>query len=276
MMETLNIRDIVLQAGRPKVAVPLVSQLPQEIVAECEHAAMLPCDLIEWRADSYLSGIEDLGELLKEKEIYLDLIRILDDLEYIAGEKPLIFTLRSVEQGGLLDLSTAQKAGIYQLVAQSGLAGLIDVELPVGAQTADDVCDEGGVSLRTQIEAIHETGGKVICSYHEFQRMLSPEEVLAKIHIMQDAGADVFKIAAMADSKEDAESLLKTTAFLHQNGIGPLVTMAMGEWGKTTRVAGGRYGSCITFAAGQEASAPGQVDAFTMLKWLNDYYGEQR
>ena len=92
---------------------------------------------------------------------------------------------------------------------------------------------------------------------------------------MQDAGADVFKIAAMAVTKEDAESLLKTTAFLHQHGIGPLVMMAMGEWGKTTRVAAGRYGSCITFAAGPEASAPGQVDVFTMLKWLNDYYGEE-
>lgn len=274
-METLNIKNIVLQAGRPKVAVPLVSQLPQEIIAECEHAAMLPCDLIEWRADSYLSGLTDLEEVLQTKEFYLDFLKILDDLEYIAGDKPLIFTLRSVEQGGMLQLSQAQKAEIYQLVAQSGLAGLIDVELPVAAQSAEDICEEGGLSLREQIDEIHAFGGKVICSYHEFDRMLSPEEILEKIQIMQAAGADVFKIAAMAVTKEDAENLLKTTAFLHQNGIGPLVMMAMGEWGKTTRVAAGRYGSCITFAAGQEASAPGQVDAFTMLKWLNDYYGEE-
>lgn len=274
-METLNIKNIVLQAGRPKVAVPLVSQLPQEIIAECEHAAMLPCDLIEWRADSYLSGLTDLEEVLQTKEFYLDFLKILDDLEYIAGDKPLIFTLRSVEQGGMLQLSQAQKAEIYQLVAQSGLAGLIDVELPVAAQSAEDICEESGLSLREQIDVIHAFGGKVICSYHEFDRMLSPEEILEKIQIMQAAGADVFKIAAMAVTKEDAENLLKTTAFLHQNGIGPLVMMAMGEWGKTTRVAAGRYGSCITFAAGQEASAPGQVDAFTMLKWLNDYYGEE-
>lgn len=274
-METLNIKNIVLQAGRPKVAVPLVSQLPQEIIAECEHAAMLPCDLIEWRADSYLSGLTDLEEMLQTKEFYLDFLKILDDLEYIAGDKPLIFTLRSVEQGGMLQLSQAQKAEIYQLVAQSGLAGLIDVELPVAAQSAEDICEESGLSLREQIDEIHAFGGKVICSYHEFDRMLSPEEILEKIQIMQAAGADVFKIAAMAVTKEDAENLLKTTAFLHQNGIGPLVMMAMGEWGKTTRVAAGRYGSCITFAAGQEASAPGQVDAFTMLKWLNDYYGEE-
>lgn len=274
-METLNIKNIVLQAGRPKVAVPLMSQLPQEIIAECEHAAMLPCDLIEWRADSYLAGIEDLEEVLQTKEFYLDFLKILDDLEYIAADKPLIFTLRSVEQGGMLDLPQAQKAEIYRLVAQSSLAGLIDVELPVAAQSAEDVCEEGGLSLREQIDEIHAFGGKVICSYHEFERMLTPEEILEKIQIMQAAGADVFKIAAMAVTKEDAENLLKTTAFLHQNGIGPLVTMAMGEWGKTTRVAAGRYGSCITFAAGQEASAPGQVDAFTMLKWLNDYYGEE-
>ena len=274
-METLNIKNIVLQAGRPKVAVPLVSQLPQEIIAECEHAAMLPCDLIEWRADSYLSGLTDLEEVLQTKEFYLDFLKILDDLEYIAGDKPLIFTLRSVEQGGMLQLSQAQKAEIYQLVAQSGLAGLIDVELPVAAQSAEDICEESGLSLREQIDEIHAFGGKVICSYHEFDRMLSPEEILEKIQIMQASGADVFKIAAMAVTKEDAENLLKTTAFLHQNGIGPLVMMAMGEWGKTTRVAAGRYGSCITFAAGQEASAPGQVDAFTMLKWLNDYYGEE-
>ena len=274
-METLNIKNIVLQAGRPKVAVPLVSQLPQEIIAECEHAAMLPCDLIEWRADSYLSGLTDLEEVLQTKEFYLDFLKILDDLEYIAGDKPLIFTLRSVEQGGMLQLSQAQKAEIYQLVAQSGLAGLIDVELPVAAQSAEDICEESGLSLREHIDEIHAFGGKVICSYHEFDRMLSPEEILEKIQIMQAAGADVFKIAAMAVTKEDAENLLKTTAFLHQNGIGPLVMMAMGEWGKTTRVAAGRYGSCITFAAGQEASAPGQVDAFTMLKWLNDYYGEE-
>ena len=274
-METLNIKNIVLQAGRPKVAVPLVSQLPQEIIAECEHAAMLPCDLIEWRADSYLSGLTDLEEVLQTKEFYLDFLKILDDLEYIAGDKPLIFTLRSVEQGGMLQLSQAKKAEIYQLVAQSGLAGLIDVELPVAAQSAEDICEESGLSLREQIDEIHAFGGKVICSYHEFDRMLSPEEILEKIQIMQAAGADVFKIAAMAVTKEDAENLLKTTAFLHQNGIGPLVMMAMGEWGKTTRVAAGRFGSCITFAAGQEASAPGQVDAFTMLKWLNDYYGEE-
>jgi len=84
-MEILKIKNTVLQAGRPKVAVPLMSQQPQEIIAECERAALLPCDLIEWRADSYLSGIADLEEVLQEKDFYLDFLKILDDLEYIAA-----------------------------------------------------------------------------------------------------------------------------------------------------------------------------------------------
>ena len=79
-MEILKIKNTVLQAGRPKVAVSLMSQQPQEIIAECERAELLPCDLIEWRADSYLSGIADMEEVLQEKDFYLDFLKILDDL----------------------------------------------------------------------------------------------------------------------------------------------------------------------------------------------------
>ena len=80
-MEILKIKNTVLQAGRPKVAVPLMSQQPQEIIAECERAALLPCDLIEWRADSYLSGIADLEEVLQEKDFYLG----MDDFMRMVG-----------------------------------------------------------------------------------------------------------------------------------------------------------------------------------------------
>ena len=90
---------------------------------------------------------------------------------------------------------------------------------------------------------------------------------------MNNLGADVCKLAAMANSREDAENLLKATALLTRNGIGPVVTIAMGEWGRSTRVAAGRYGSCMTFAAGSSQSAPGQIDVFTMKKWLDEYYG---
>ena len=41
-MEILKIKKYCIAgAGRPKVAVPLMSQQPQEIIAECERAALL-------------------------------------------------------------------------------------------------------------------------------------------------------------------------------------------------------------------------------------------
>ena len=61
-------------------------------------------------------------------------------------------------------------------------------------------------------------------------------------------------------------------SFLYGHTLEPLIMIAMGEMGKPARVAAGRYGSCVTFASGKEASAPGQVDVYTMKKWLDDYY----
>jgi 3-dehydroquinate dehydratase-1 len=39
----------------------------------------------------------------------------------------------------------------------------------------------------------------------------------------------------------------------------PIITMSMGAEGEITRVAGGLFGSDLTFAVGKEASAPGQI-----------------
>ena len=45
---------------------------------------------------------------------------------------------------------------------------------------------------------------------------------------------------------------------------------SMGELGKVTRVRGGAFGSVMTFASKGKASAPGQIDAETLSKMLNE------
>lgn len=266
-MNGLKVKDIVLQPGRPKVVVPIVGNTPEKIIEECEKAAELPCDIIEWRADYFLAAMENLEEALRTKEAYLDLVKILDDVTYIAGSKPVIFTVRRKGQGGQVEITKEQNDSIWSLVAQSQLVDFIDVELFDENDTVDEF------KLRDQIQQIHEYGGRVILSYHDFKGMLKPDEMVNLVKVMKDLGADICKVAAMAHNQEDAKNLLKATAFLAKKGIGPLVTIAMGQQGVTTRVAAGRYGSCMTFASGAEASAPGQVDVFTMKKWLDDYYG---
>lgn len=268
-MNTLKIGDLVLQPGRPKVAVPIVAGLPAEIVAECEHIKTLPCDLIEWRADYYFSQIQNLQEHLTDKNTYLDMVKILDDINYIADGMPIIFTVRSRRQGGQIQIKREQLSGIYELIAQSGLAGFVDIELYNERKELDEDW------LRREIDEMHRCGTKVILSHHDFDSMPKPAKIVDIVKTMYRLGADVCKVAAMAYTREDAETLLKATAFLNQNNIGPLIMLAMGDEGKSTRVAGGRYGSCITFAVGSGESAPGQVDTYTMKKWLDDYYGEE-
>ena len=74
VMNTLKVKETVLQPGRPKVAVPVMGTSPQEIVEECEHIKTLPCDIIEWRADYYLSALGNLEERLQDKDVYLELL----------------------------------------------------------------------------------------------------------------------------------------------------------------------------------------------------------
>ena len=269
-MDTLKVRDTVFGPGRPRVAVPLTGKFPEEIIDECEAARDLPCDVIEWRADCYIAELGDPQEAFNSKDTYLEMLKILDDMNYIADGKPVIFTVRSREHGGAADLTQEQIDSVTDLVCESKLVDIIDVELP------KEIAAEDMSVLSARVGNVHRAGMKAIMSYHETGRMMSPEEILEKIGLMQECGADIFKIAAMAYSKKDAEDMLKMTAFLHSKGIGPIIMIAMGEWGKGVRVAAGKYGSCMTFAAGKSQSAPGQPDAHTMKKWLDSYYGDEK
>ncbi len=267
VMNALKIRELTLETGRPKVVVPVVSSDPKEIIEECEKIREMPCQMIEWRADTYLSALDDPETVMEEKDFYLDIIKILDDINFIVDGRPVIFTVRSIAEGGCAELDRESIARIQSLVAQSKLADIIDIELFDG----NGALDSG--FLNGIIGEIHGYGCKVMVSHHDFSGMPAPAELVELVEIMAETGADIYKIAAMAYSKEDAENLLKATAYLSRKDIGPVVSIAMGESGRPARVAAGRYGSCMTFAAGKKASAPGQVGVYDMEKMLDDYYG---
>ncbi len=263
----LRVRNMILQPGRPKVAVPIISSRPVDIIEECESLKDLPCDMVEWRADYYLSEIEDADGYLSDMNGYLDMVKILDDLNYIADDKPLIFTIRSKAQGGQVSLTKEQIENLYGIAAQTGLVDFIDIEFMDNGSFLHEVW------MREMIDEAHKHNVKVILSYHDHDKMPSPTELVNLVKEMYKLGADICKVAAMSADKIDTENLLKATAYLTKNNIGPLVMIAMGTAGMAARVAAGKYGSCITFAAGKGSSAPGQADTHTMKKWLDSYYG---
>ena len=75
---------------------------------------------------------------------------------------------------------------------------------------------------------------------------------------MQQAGADLPKLAVMPRSRADVLELLAATAEMTDPET-PVITMSMGALGGVSRLCGEAFGSAMTFANPGTASAPGQV-----------------
>ncbi|MCT6891382.1 MAG: type I 3-dehydroquinate dehydratase, partial [Lactobacillus sp.] len=60
-------------------------------------------------------------------------------------------------------------------------------------------------------------------------------------------------------SATDVLTLLAATTEMKAEIANPLITMAMGDIGKVTRVAGQVFGSSLSFGAVGKTSAPGQL-----------------
>ena len=77
---------------------------------------------------------------------------------------------------------------------------------------------------------------------------------------MQQAGADLPKLAVMPQSRADVLELLAATAEMtDHHPETPVITMSMGPLGAVSRLCGEAFGSAMTFANPGTASAPGQV-----------------
>jgi 3-dehydroquinate dehydratase-1 len=63
----------------------------------------------------------------------------------------------------------------------------------------------------------------------------------------------------MPRDRKDVLTLLMATAEADAKTRVPLISMAMGPLGAATRMVGGVFGSSLSFAVGEGASAPGQL-----------------
>ena len=213
-------------------------------------SAMRP-DIIEWRADFF-------GPLA-DADVVRDLSR---DLKAVIGKTPLLFTRRTVREGGQPIAATeSQVLAAYEAVIASGTVDAIDCEL---SQPENDIA-----RLRT---LSRQHGVAKILSFHDFNGTPENATLLALVERAIALGGDAVKIAVMPQSMADVLRLLDVTRQIHERGAIPVISMAMGEMGRMTRVAGGLFGSAMTFAAGVNASAPGQMDIETLRAAMQSMY----
>ena len=137
---------------------------------------------------------------------------------------------------------------IHQLAAESNVVDFVDLEFFEAKKAAKEIKDLQG-------HGVH-----VIASHHDFAQ--TPERGVMRMLLEQiyESGADIVKLAVMPQNTKDVLHLLSETNAFHENHPNrALITMSMGAKGAISRVAGEFFGSCVTFGAGEQASAPGQL-----------------
>ncbi len=238
MITPIQIRSVVLGEGRPKICVPLMGTNQESLLEEINALAGLHYDIVEWRMD-YHEDIYNLSSMQQTAAALRDAL----------GETPILATFRTKQEGGQQALDIPMYITLLQAIVDTQHIDLIDIELFTGDEIVSKL-----------ITYCKEKNVHVILSNHDFNQTPSKEEIIARLCEMQTLGADICKIAVMPQNPEDVLTLLSATyTMYHHYATRPLITISMGCLGLISRLAGGTFGSVLTFAAASEASAPGQM-----------------
>ena len=222
----------------PAVCAPLVGRTPAKLLSEVAVVAAKQPDILEWRVD-FFEGIGDTRQV----------VEVAARIRQAASGIPLLFTRRSSREGGeAIALSEEQVIGLYRAVCGSGHADMIDYEM--GNEPAQ---------VREVREMARAHSVKLILSFHDFQRTPSLEAIGQRFDEAQRLGADIAKVAVMPHDMEDVLTLLTATLHASKRLDIPVVSMSMGGLGSVTRLCGWAFGSAMTFAVGENSSAPGQM-----------------
>ncbi len=237
MENLLCIKGKIIGKGKPLVCVPVMESSKEEILRETRRLEEAHTEMIEWRVDAF-ENVESPNAIRE----------ILNEMKHIIKESILVYTFRSKNQGGCKALSAADIYDIHQVAAESDVVDFIDVEYFEAKNP------------QKEIARLQEMGVYVIASHHDFEQTPDPEVIRMLLEQIRESGADVVKLAVMPQNMWDVLHLLEETNRFHENHPDhSLITMSMGAKGGISRVAGEFFGSCVTFGAGGQASAPGQL-----------------
>lgn len=237
-MSCVDIRGCRIGEGRPKVILPIVERAEAVILEKAAQFSTLQADCVEWRVDHF-DDARTPGAVA----------RCLAKLRVALRDKLLLVTFRTKTEGGEQALSHPEYLAFLSLILDTDCADLLDIEFFTA-----------GADLSLLVEQAHTAGVPVVCSSHDFAKTPPRAELVERMVQMQQAGADLPKLAVMPQSRIDVLELLAATAEMAEHHPEtPVITMSMGALGAVSRLAGEAFGSAMTFANPGQASAPGQV-----------------
>ena len=191
-------------------------------------------DLIEWRADFL-----DKEEILKVAPAIF---------EKFAGRE-LLFTLRTKNEGGNIDLSDDEYVDVIKQVAHLYQPDYVDFEYFSHKEKFDEMLEFPNLVL----------------SYHNFEE--TPENMMEILSELTSLTPKAVKVSVMTHSEQDVLDLMNyTRGFKTLNPEQEFVTISMGKVGRISRIASDLTGSSWFFVSLDEVTAPGQIPLSSMKK----------
>ncbi len=222
----------------PLVCTPLVGRTRERVLAEATGILPKSPDLLEWRVDHF-GAIADTAAV----------IETLRALRTAAGRLPIIFTCRAHKEGGhRIALGDAEVVALCEAVAETRLVEFIDFE---------SEHDPGLVSRLRQ--STHDQDVRLILSYHNTSYTPGHDFMVERFLEAERLGADVAMVQVKPRDRADVLRLLAATAEADTKVHIPLIAISTGPLGSVSRIVGGLFGSSLSFAVGEKASAPGQI-----------------
>ncbi|MDF3345983.1 type I 3-dehydroquinate dehydratase [Acinetobacter pittii] len=236
-----------LAATAVKTIVPITAKTKEQALAQAQVIAnTADADLAEFRID-LLSFASDTKQV----------IALGHELKKILGNKPMIATIRTKNEGGQLEISDVDYGKTYQAYLKNPFMDWLDVEMFRDQKVVSDI-----------VQKAHQKKVLIVMSNHDFQKTPNQDEIEKRLLKQDQMGADILKIAVMPKSKQDVFTLMNATLKVSQQTTKPLLTMSMGQLGTISRVATANMGGSYSFGMIGQASAPGQIDVAKLKQIL--------
>ena len=248
----ITIKNTVIGGPDFLICMPLLATEKSDLFKKAATIKRFDPDLLEWRIDAY-GHVQNINHSLDT----------LAELRIQFSATPLILTCRTHSEGGLKKLTSDQRHDLLTAAMTSGNLDIVDIEL------CNDVDFIESIMTTARNSAV-----RIILSYHNYE--MTPDETFIFDTLLKarDLGADIAKVAVMPRGDHDVLTLLSATLKARQKGLKiPAITMSMGLQGRLTRLAGGLFGSDVTFASGSTSSAPGQIPIEMLRQAMTVLYG---
>ena len=215
--------------SQTKIAIPIFQKNIEDVISVANDCIDKGADILEFRIDAL------------ENPNFNDIKKAIEEINF-----PMIATNRINTEGGSFKGSEEERIDL--LYKCCNLVDYVDIEL----QSNDEY-----------IKKIHETGVTTIVSYHDFEKTPQLDEINYIVEKEHELG-DIAKVAFMPQNLEDTLTILAILSHFENT-----IAISMGDIGSYTRVMASKFDSPITFAAGTDVTAPGQIDIETMRALLN-------